>query len=128
MKKIAGTLRLDLAQYRDLESFSQFASELDEATRSQLTRGEKLMELLKQNQYSPIPIEEQVISIFSGVRGFLDAIPTNRIKTFEEQLIRYVKEQHPEILKQLVEEKDLSKELSHTIEEAIKAFKKVFAG
>ena len=128
MKKIAGTLRLDLAQYRDLESFSQFASELDEATRSQLTRGEKLMELLKQNQYSPIPIEEQVISIFSGVRGFLDAIPTNRIKTFEEQLIRYVKEQHPEILKQLMEEKDLSKELSHTIEEAIKAFKKVFAG
>ncbi len=128
MKKIAGTLRLDLAQYRELESFSQFASELDEATRSQLTRGEKLMELLKQNQYSPIPVEEQVICIFSGVRGFLDTIPTDRIKTFEEQLIRYVKEHHPEILKQLTEEKDFSKELSHSIEEAIKAFKKVFAG
>ena len=128
MKKIAGTLRLDLAQYRELESFSQFASELDEATRSQLTRGEKLMELLKQNQYSPIPVEEQVIGIFAGVRGFLDTIPTDRIKTFEEQLVRYVKVHHPDILKQLREEKDLSKELSHSIEEAIKAFKKVFAG
>ncbi len=128
MKKIAGTLRLDLAQYRDLESFSQFASELDEATRSQLTRGEKLMELLKQNQYSPIPVEEQVISIFAGVRGFLDTIPTHRIRAFEEQLIRYVKHQHPEILSKLKEQKDLSTELTRSIEEAIKAFKKVFVG
>jgi F-type H+-transporting ATPase subunit alpha len=128
MKKIAGTLRLDLAQYRDLEAFSQFASELDEATRAQLTRGEKLMELLKQNQYSPIPVEDQIISVFSGVKGFLDDIATTNIRKFEERLISFTKEKHPDILKEIVESKDLSKDLSKRIEELISEFKKIFVG
>jgi F-type H+-transporting ATPase subunit alpha len=128
MKKIAGTLRLDLAQYRDLEAFSQFASELDEATRAQLTRGEKLMELLKQNQYSPIPVEDQIISVFSGVKGFLDDIATTNIRKFEERLISFAKEKHPDILKEIVESKDLSKDLSKRIEELISEFKKLFVG
>jgi len=126
MKQIAGRLRIDLAQYRDLQAFSQFASELDEATRAQLTRGEKLMELLKQGQYAPIPIEEQIVSIFLGVRGYLDDVPTEKIKSFEGQFVQFMKNEKSKILKEILEKKIFSEELTKKLEEAIKEFISTF--
>ncbi|MFW6263278.1 MAG: F0F1 ATP synthase subunit alpha, partial [Thermotogota bacterium] len=127
MKQTAGTLRIDLAQYRELESFSQFASELDEATRNQLLRGEKLMELLKQHQFSPMSVEEQVLVLFAGVEGMLDKIPTNRIKTFEEELLRTFKNQHPELLVEIVEKGKLTDELKEELRDTIKEFTDTFS-
>ncbi len=126
MKRIAGNLRLELAQYRELEAFSQFASELDESTRAQLIRGEKLLELLKQPQFQPIPVEEQIIAIFSGVRGYLDDIPTASIPKFEDQLVKSIKEKHPTILRTLSEKKDLTTELEQGLKQAIEECKKTF--
>jgi len=127
MKQTAGTLRVDLAQYRELESFSQFASELDEATRNQLLRGEKLMELLKQHQFSPMAVEEQVLVLFAGVEGMLDQIPTNRIKAFEEELLRTFKNQHPQLLTEMVQKGKLSDELKEKIRSGIKEFAQTFS-
>jgi len=127
MKQTAGTLRIDLAQYRELESFSQFASELDEATRNQLLRGEKLMELLKQHQFSPMSVEEQVLVLFAGVEGMLDQIPTDRIKTFEEELLRTFKSQHSELLEEIVKKGKLSDELKEKLRKAIKEFTETFS-
>ncbi len=126
MKRIAGTLRLELAQYRELEAFSQFASELDESTRAQLIRGEKLLELLKQPQFQPIPVEEQIIAIFSGVRGYLDDIPTTSIPKFADELVKSIKEKHPSILSTLLEKKDLTAELEQDLKQAIEECKKTF--
>jgi len=123
MKKIAGSLRLDLAQYRELEAFSQFASELDEATRAQLVRGEKLMELLKQGQYAPIPVEEQVVTIFTGVKGYLDDIPTERIGEFESGFIRFMREEKKSILEKIEKKKELPDSLMEELEEAIRSYK-----
>lgn len=127
MKQTAGTLRIDLAQYRELESFSQFASELDEATRNQLLRGEKLMELLKQQQFSPMAVEEQVLVLFAGVEGMLDQIPTDRIKTFEEELLRTFKNQYPELLKEIIDKGKLTDELKDKLRELIKEFTETFS-
>src|SRR6056297_4121857 len=127
MKQTAGTLRIDLAQYRELESFSQFASELDEATRNQLLRGEKLMELLKQHQFSPMSVEEQVLVLFAGVEGMLDQIPTDRIKTFEEELLRTFKSQHSELLEETVKKGKLSDEVKEKMRTAIKEFTETFS-
>jgi F-type H+-transporting ATPase subunit alpha len=120
-------LRIDLAQYRELESFSQFASELDEATRNQLLRGEKLMELLKQQQFSPMAVEEQVLVLFAGVEGMLDQIPTDRIKTFEEELLRTFKNQYPELLKEIIDKGKLTDELKDKLRELIKEFTETFS-
>ena len=98
MKQVAGTIKLELAQYREMAAFAQFGSDLDTSTQQLLNRGSKLTELLKQGQYSPLKVEEQVISIFSGVKGFLDDIENSKIKSFEDQLLGSVKSQAPEIL------------------------------
>jgi F-type H+-transporting ATPase subunit alpha len=97
MKQVAGTLRLDLAQYREMAAFAQFGSELDKATQAQLNRGVRMVELLKQGQYRPMSVGDQVLSIFAGVNGFLDDVPVNKVRQFEEDFLAYVKQKHPQV-------------------------------
>ena len=123
MKQVAGTLRLDLAQYRELAAFAQFGSDLDKATAAALTRGEKMTELLKQNQYSPMNVTDQVVSIFSGANGFLDDIPTEKVLDFESQMLQYVHSNHADIFESLNKEKKISDETKAALKDAIKQFK-----
>ena len=103
MKQVAGTLRLDLAQYREMAAFSQFGSELDKATQKQLARGVRMVELLKQGQYKPMPVADQVLSIYAGVNGFLDDVPVDQVQQFEADFLRYVQQQHPDLKKEIAE-------------------------
>src|SRR5205085_142844 len=97
MKQVAGSLRLELAQYRALAAFAQFASDLDKASQAQLGRGQRLVELLKQDQYSPLPVTKQIISIFAGTNGFVDDIPVDRVRAFEASLHEYLDSVKPEL-------------------------------
>jgi F-type H+-transporting ATPase subunit alpha len=126
MKQVAGSLRLQLAQYRELEAFAQFGSELDAATQKQLTVGEKLVELLKQKQYVPLDMEKQVVSIFAGVNGLLNDIPTKSIPKWEKEYLAYMDNSHSDILKEIVEKKIVSKELEAKLKEAVLSFNKMF--
>ncbi|HPA80677.1 MAG TPA: F0F1 ATP synthase subunit alpha, partial [Thermoanaerobaculales bacterium] len=108
MKKIAGSLRLDLAQYRELAAFAQFGSDLDKATQRQLARGERLMEMLKQGQYAPVPVELQIVSIFAGTKGHLDGLKVSAVRAFELYLHRYAREQGSEVLKAIAATRELS--------------------
>jgi F-type H+-transporting ATPase subunit alpha len=126
MKQVAGTLRLDLAQYRELAAFAQFGSDLDKATQARLTRGQRLVELLKQGQYVPMDVEDQVISIFAGTRGFLDDLPVEQVLPFEEGLLKFIKSNKPEIRQELSDKKEISKELEEKLRAAIKEFKDTF--
>src|SRR5689334_15039657 len=126
MKQVAGTLRLDLAQYRALAAFAQFASDLDKATRDQLTRGEKLSEIVKQPQYQPLPVEKQVVILYVATKGKLDDVPTPRVKEFESQLYRFLETEHPNILKELGEKKAMSDELAKELDGAVDAFRQTF--
>src|SRR5512146_318594 len=101
MKQVAGTLRLDLAQYREMAAFAQFGSELDKATQMQLARGVRMVELLKQGQYKPMPVADQVLSIYAGVNGFLDDVPVDKVQQFEVDLLHYVQQHHPEVKKEI---------------------------
>jgi len=123
MKKVAGPLKLDLAQYRALAAFAQFASDLDKATRDQLTRGEKLSEITKQPQFQPLPVEKQVAILYTATKGALDDVPTPRVREFEEQFYRFLETQRPEILQELGETKTLSDEISAALDDAIEAFR-----
>ena len=111
MKKIAGTLKLDQAQYRELEAFSKFGSDLDAATKAVLDKGVRNVEILKQPQYSPMPVEEQVAIIFCGTRGLLQNVPVNKVHNFESEFIFFLRENHPGILENLrkgkLEDQDL---------------------
>jgi F-type H+-transporting ATPase subunit alpha len=124
MKQVAGTLRLDLAQYREMAAFAQFGSELDKTTQAQLARGARMVELLKQGQYKPMPVADQVLSIYAGVNGFLDDVPVDKILAFEDELIRYVNEQHPEIKKDLAAKPKIDDAFSAQLKSIITAFKK----
>ncbi len=126
MKRVAGTLRLDLAQYRELAAFAQFGSDLDAATQKQLTRGARLVEILKQPQYSPLPVEKQIVIIYAGTNGYLDDLPLDKVKDFEEGLYRFIENNYPEIFTEIVEKKDLTDELKEKINKAIEEFKKEF--
>jgi F-type H+-transporting ATPase subunit alpha len=126
MKKVAGTLKLELAQYRELEAFAKFGSDLDKATLRTLARGSRLVELLKQGQYSPVQIERQVISIFLGTNGLLDDIPVSDIKRFEKELLEYIEVKHIDILDTIRKEKQLSDSTSDGIKKATEEFKAVF--
>jgi F-type H+/Na+-transporting ATPase subunit alpha len=126
MKKVAGTLRLDLAQYRAMEAFAQFASDLDAASRAQLERGRRLVELLKQDQYLPLSVERQALIVFAGTNGFTDKLPVESLKAFEAELYRYVDEKHPEIWEEIKKTRDIGDELKKTIEKVLKAFTKRF--
>ncbi|MBF7081550.1 F0F1 ATP synthase subunit alpha [Desulfallas sp. Bu1-1] len=126
MKQVAGTLRLDLAQYRELAAFAQFGSDLDKATQARLTRGQRLVELLKQGQYVPMDVEDQVISIFAGTRGFLDDLPVEQVLPFEEGLLKFIKSNKPEIRQELSDKQEISKDLEEKLKAAIKEFKDTF--
>jgi F-type H+-transporting ATPase subunit alpha len=126
MKKVAGPLKLDLAQYRSLAAFAQFASDLDKATRDQLTRGEKLSEVVKQPQFQPLPVENQVAILYVATTGKLDDVPTARVKDFETQFYRFLEAERPTILKDLGEGKTLTDEIAAALDEAIVKFRESF--
>ena len=127
MKKVAGPLKLDLAQFRELAAFAQFASDLDKATRDQLTRGEKISEVIKQPQYSPLAVEKQVAILWVVTNGFLDDVPTARVKEFETQFYRFLESERPTVLSDLSERKALDDELSASLRDAVTAFKESFS-
>ncbi|MGZ3586498.1 MAG: F0F1 ATP synthase subunit alpha [Candidatus Limnocylindrales bacterium] len=126
MKKVAAPLKLDLAQYRALAAFAQFAGDLDKATRDQLTRGEKLSEVVKQPQYQPLPVEKQVAILFAATTGKLDDVPTPRVRDFESGFYRFLETERPQILTELGQTKALSDELTVALDEAITAFRQGF--
>ncbi|MDD5686281.1 MAG: F0F1 ATP synthase subunit alpha [Elusimicrobia bacterium] len=123
IKQVAGRLRLEIAQYNDLSSFAQFSSELDASTKAQITRGERLVEILKQDQYNPLPIEKQVIIIFAGIGGYLDDIEISKVKKTENELYEYFENKYPGILDELRQKNEISKELNEKIDSAIKEYK-----
>jgi len=124
MKQVAGTLRLDLAQYREMAAFSQFGSELDKATQAQLARGIRMVELLKQEQYKPMSVADQVISIYAGVNGFIDNVPVNKIREFEKDLMAYIKEKHAAIRDEVKSKKKIDDEFGGQLKQIITEFKK----
>jgi F-type H+-transporting ATPase subunit alpha len=126
MKKVAGTLRLDLAQYRELAAFAQFGSDLDKSTKLKLTRGERLVELLKQPQYKPMPVENQVVTLYAGAKGFLDEIPIEQIQKFEAAMQEFMKTQKADVLAEIKDTGDLGKETEAKLVAAIEEFKKTF--
>ena len=127
MKQVAGRIKLELAQYREMAAFAQFASDLDAATQKLLARGARLTELLKQGQYKPMPVEEQVVAIFAGVRGFLDSIPVNQVNRFEAAFLGEVKAKHGAILSAIRSEKEISKANEDKLTEILSAFSKSFS-
>jgi F-type H+-transporting ATPase subunit alpha len=126
MKKVAGTLRLALSQYRDLEAFAAFASDLDAASRAQLDRGARLVELLKQPQYSPFPVEEQVVSIWAGTNGYLDDVPVEDVSRFEGDFLEYLRRSHAGVLQSIRESLDLPEDTETALKDAIAEFRKGF--
>jgi F-type H+-transporting ATPase subunit alpha len=123
MKQVAGTLRLDLAQYREMAAFAQFGSELDKASQAQLSRGVRMTELLKQGQYQPMPVADQVISIYAGVNGFLDDVPVAKILQFEADLHRYAAQHHPQIRKDVTTKGKVDEVLGGELKQMITTFK-----
>lgn len=127
MKQVAGSIKLELAQYREMEAFAQFGSDLDAATQQLLNRGARLTELLKQGQYSPLPVEEQVVSIFAGVKGYLDKIATTDVTRFEEQFLGEVRAKHADVLEAIRTEKKLSDDTTSKLKSILGAFAKSFS-
>jgi F-type H+/Na+-transporting ATPase subunit alpha len=127
MRSVAGSLRLDLAQYRSLAAFAQFGSDLDKASQAQLNRGQRLVELLKQNQFSPMPVEQQVISIYAGVNGHIDDVPVPQVHRFEAELLSFIENAHGGILQTIRDKKELTNELKQQLDAAIKEFKQRFS-
>jgi len=123
MKKIAGSLRLDLAAYRELEAFAQLGTELDAATQRQLDRGGQMVELLKQPQYAPFKLSEQVVSIFAGTKGYLDSLAVNQVREFEKALLKHVNDEFPEVGKEITDKGDLSDDLQKKLGKIIEDFK-----
>jgi F-type H+-transporting ATPase subunit alpha len=126
IKQVAGSFKLELAQYREMAALAQFSSDLDVSTQRLLHRGNRLTELLKQSQYSPLPIEEQVVAIFSGVRGYLDALPVSEVGRFEQACLKAVRLEQKDILELIRVEKSLSKETEEKLHIFFKNFAKVF--
>jgi F-type H+/Na+-transporting ATPase subunit alpha len=127
MRQVAGSLRLDLAQYRELAAFAQFGSDLDQATQRQLNRGKRLTEILKQPQYQPLPVEKQVAIIYAATNGYLDSVPVDRLRQYEEQLYRFFDVHQPGVLKAVSEKKILDDELKAQLNAALEEFSKDFA-
>jgi F-type H+-transporting ATPase subunit alpha len=122
MKKIAGSLRLDLAAFRELEAFAQLGTDLDKATQAQLDRGYRMVEILKQPQYQPMHVADQVMIIFAGSNGYLDKVPRNQVLAWEKQFLSYMREQRPDVRNRLIKERALSDDLIKQLHEAIKLF------
>jgi F-type H+-transporting ATPase subunit alpha len=126
MKAVAGKLKLDLAQFREVQAFSQFASDLDKATQAQLARGLRFVEVLKQPPYKPVPLEKQVASIYSANNGYLDDLPVEAIRRFESEFIAFITDKYPEIFATISRDKTLSPETSGTLDKALAQFKEQF--
>src|SRR5699024_9531413 len=126
IKKVAGKLKLDLAQYRDLASFAQFGSELDKATQRALAQGERMMRVLRQPQYEPVKLEHQVLILYAVTEGYLLDVELDQVEQFEEEYINFVEGQYPQIVKQLEEEKELTDEIVEMIQKSLEEFKKSF--
>lgn len=126
MKSVAGTLRLDLAQYRELAAFSQFASDLDKATKAQLERGQRLMEIMKQGQYQPLTVEKEVMSIYLGTKGYLDDIDVKKITRFEKEFLEFMDAAYPQVGESIRTEKKITDEAEATLKKAIEQFKETF--
>ncbi len=122
MRQVAGTLRLDLAQYRELAAFAQFGSDLDKATQTQLNRGARLVEILKQSQYQPMPVERQVAILYAGVNGYLDQVAVSDVSAFETELFSFIEGRHPDVFKGIVEKKQLDDQLKAALDAAVKTF------
>ena len=127
MKKVAGRLRLDLAQFRELEAFAQFGSELDPATQQALGRGERMVATLNQPQFQPMPVEEQVASIYSGTQGFLDTIDVKDVTRYEQAMLSYLRSEKPKVLAKIRETKQLDDDTSAALKDALAGFGKTFA-
>ncbi len=126
MKQVAGTLRLDLAQFRELEAFVQFASELDKATQQTINRGLRLVELLKQEPYNPIPVEKQIVAIFAGTNGYLDDLPPEAVRKFEKELYVFLDNEKPDVLQEIRDKKKIDDELKEKIKSVLDEFKSKF--
>ncbi|PSQ76884.1 MAG: F0F1 ATP synthase subunit alpha [Bacteroidetes bacterium QH_2_63_10] len=127
MKDVAGTLRIDLSQYRELEAFAKFGSDLDESTQQQLSRGERLVEILKQNEFSPVPVEEQVAIIYAAINGYLDPIPVDDIEEFEEEYVERLRLQHEETLKEIRDTEELTDAVEEAFESVAEDLSEVYA-
>jgi F-type H+-transporting ATPase subunit alpha len=127
MKKVAGRIKGELAQYREMAAFAQFGSDLDATTQRLLARGARLTELLKQPQFSPLKMEEQVVTIYAGVNGYLDAIPVNRVRAFEDGLLVLMRTQHQGLLDTIRDSKDLDDATAAKVKAAVDAYAKTFA-
>ena len=126
MKQVAGTLRLELAQYREMAAFAQFGSDLDQATQRQLNRGARLVELLKQDQYEPLPVEKQVLIIFAGTNGFVDDLPLTALKRYEKELYSFMESKHPEIFADILKKRELDNDLRAKVTKTLEEFKGTF--
>jgi len=127
MRQIAGRLRLDLAQFRELAAFAQFGSDLDKATQARLARGQRMVEILKQDQYRPMAVEEQVIVIYAAVNGYLDDVPVSKARTFETEFLQFARNSHPGLLQEIREQKQLTEEMISRLQQILAEFKQMFA-
>ena len=127
MKQVAGSIKLELAQYREMAAFAQFGSDLDAATQKLLNRGSRLTELLKQGQYQPIAVEEQVVSIFTGVKGYLDDIEIQQISEFQDLFIKTLRDGHSDLLAEIRSKKELSEDIEKKLSDILDEFKKNFS-
>ncbi len=127
MKQVAGSIKLELAQYREMESFAQFGSDLDASTQNLLARGARLTELLKQPQYSPLAVEEQIIVIFAGVKGYLDKVNVKDIKRFENEFLREMRKKHKKLVEKIKSEEKISDDSEKELHKILAQFSKVFA-
>ena len=126
MKQVAGTLRLDMAQFRELEAFAAFGSDLDAATQRQLTRGERLVQILKQPQYQPLSLEKQVIILYAGTKGYLDEFPANVVEKYEAGLYAFVEERYPQLYTDIAEQLEITDAIDSSLQEALKAYNEEF--
>jgi F-type H+-transporting ATPase subunit alpha len=127
MKQVAGKIKGELAQYREMAAFAQFGSDLDATTQRLLNRGARLTELLKQPQFSPMTVEEQVVVIYAGVNGYLDPLPVSAVRRFEDELLRYMRAEHPGVLDSIRDKKEITKETGDKLKAAVDKFAKAFA-
>ena len=126
MKQVAGTLRLELAQYREMAAFAQFGSDLDQATQRQLNRGSRLVELLKQGQYEPLPVEKQILIVYAGTNGFVDELPLTVLKKYEQELYSFVESKHPDLFADILKKRELDSDLRAKMNKVLEEFKGIF--
>jgi F-type H+/Na+-transporting ATPase subunit alpha len=126
MRQVAGSLRLDLAQYREMAAFAQFGSDLDATTQRLLSRGSRLVEMLKQGQYQPLSAERQILTIYAGTNGFVDQLPESALKKYETEMHRFIENQHPDIFEDIRTKRELTDDVKSSMNAALKEFNEGF--